>query len=37
MHSNPVEAKLVDYHISWNWSSARFYELGDPVGVTITI
>jgi putative transposase len=35
MHNNPVEAKLSDYHISWKWSSARYYEFEDPVGVTI--
>ena len=36
MHNNPVESKLADYHISWKWSSARYYELEEPVGVTIT-
>jgi len=36
MHNNPVEKNLVDVHVSWNWSSARLYELGESVGVTIT-
>jgi REP-associated tyrosine transposase len=36
MHNNPVEARLVDYAVEWNWSSCRFYELGELVGVTIT-
>ena len=37
MHNNPVEAKLVEYALDWNWSSARFYELGEAVGVTIAV
>jgi len=36
MHNNPVEARLVEYVLDWNWSSARFYERGEAVGVTIT-
>jgi putative transposase len=36
MHHNPVEAKLADVHVFWNWSSAKFYELGESVGATIT-
>jgi len=36
MHHNPVEEKLADVHVSWKWSSAKFYELGESVGVTIT-
>ena len=36
MHNNPVEARLVEYAVDWNWGSARFYELGEVVGVTIT-
>jgi putative transposase len=36
MHNNPVEARLVDYSVEWNWSSARFYERDEMVGVTIT-
>jgi putative transposase len=36
MHNNPVEARLSDYALLWAWSSARFYELDEPVGVTIT-
>ncbi len=36
MHNNPVEARLTKSALSWTWSSARFYELEEPVGVTIT-
>jgi len=36
MHENPVVAGLAATALDWNWSSARFYELGEPVGVTIT-
>jgi len=36
MHDNPVVANLTDSQLSWAWSSARFYELEEPVGVTIT-
>jgi putative transposase len=36
MHDNPVVDKLVEAHVDWRWSSARFYELDEPVGVTIT-
>jgi putative transposase len=36
MHNNPVTAKLAETHIDWRWSSARFYKLDEPVGVTIT-
>ena len=36
MHNNPVVDKLTPTHVSWVWSSARYYELGEPVGVTIT-
>jgi len=36
IHGNPVIEKLAPDLISWKWSSARFYELGEPVGVTIT-
>jgi putative transposase len=35
MHLNPVRAKLVERAIDWKWSSARFYELGDCVGVPL--
>jgi putative transposase len=35
MHHNPVAAKLTETHVLWKWSSARFYELDEPVGVTI--
>jgi putative transposase len=36
MHENPVRAGLVERAIGWNWSSARWYELGKSVGVPIT-
>jgi REP element-mobilizing transposase RayT len=36
MHNNPVVEKLVTEIVSWNWSSAKFYERGEHVGVTIT-
>jgi putative transposase len=36
MHNNPVQAQLADTHVAWPWSSARFYEFGERVGVTIT-
>jgi len=36
MHNNPVEAKLAPLAIGWAWSSARFYERNEFVGVTIT-
>jgi len=36
MHDNPVMDKLTETHVDWRWSSARYYELDEPVGVTIT-
>ncbi len=36
MHENPVMDQLVPTSISWPWSSAGFYVLGEPGGVTIT-
>jgi putative transposase len=36
MHNNPTEARLVDNALDWSWSSARFYERGESVGVEIT-
>jgi putative transposase len=36
MHNNPVQAELAATPIAWPWSSARFYELGEAIGVTIT-
>ena len=36
MHANPVVAGLVLTALDWRWSSARFYELGEDIGVTIT-
>jgi putative transposase len=36
MHTNPVAAGLALTLLDWPWSSARFYELGEDVGVKIT-
>ena len=36
IHANPVLAELAETILDWRWSSARFYELEEPVGVTIT-
>ena len=36
MHQNPVVAGLCVYSSEWSWSSARFYEDGRGVGVTIS-
>ena len=36
MHNNPVSAGLVVEFLDWKWSSARFYELEEDVGVKIT-
>ncbi|HEX4139437.1 MAG TPA: transposase [Candidatus Methylacidiphilales bacterium] len=36
MHQNPVTAGLCDHSVDWLWSSARFYEEGRGVGVTVT-
>jgi putative transposase len=36
MHQNPVAAGLTETALDWNWSSSRFYERGEMVGVTIT-
>ena len=36
MHNNPVVAALAETALEWTWSSARFYELDEPVSVTIT-
>jgi len=36
MHNNPVVAGLSKTILDWVWSSARFYELQETVGVTIT-
>jgi putative transposase len=36
IHNNPVVAGLAENALGWSWSSARFYELGEGVGVTIT-
>jgi putative transposase len=36
MHSNPVTAGLAPTILDWAWSSTRFYERGEDVGVKIT-
>ena len=36
MHDNPVTAGLCSTLIDWRWSSARFYELQEDIGVKIT-
>jgi len=35
MHLNPVRAGLVQRAVDWRWSSARHFELNEPVGVPI--
>jgi putative transposase len=35
MHLNPVAAGLVRLAVDWKWSSARYYEWGEPVGVPL--
>ena len=35
MHLNPVRAGLVDDPCQWPWSSARYYEQGQSVGVPV--
>jgi len=37
IHNNPVVAQLAATPLDWEWSSARHYELGQTVGVTITL
>ncbi len=36
MHFNPVRAGLVEHPCDWAWSSARWYELRQSVGVPIS-
>ena len=36
MYANPVAAGLALTILDWTWSSARFHELGEDVGVKIT-
>jgi putative transposase len=36
MHANPVEAGFCEYSSLWLWSSARYYEQGQALGVTIS-
>jgi REP element-mobilizing transposase RayT len=36
MHDNPVVARLAETEVDWKWSSSRFYELEEDVGVKIT-
>ena len=35
MHLNPVRAGLVERPTDWPWSSSRFYETGQSVGVPV--
>ena len=35
MHENPVRAGPVRHAVDWKWSSARWYELRQSVGVPI--
>jgi len=35
MHSNPVRAGLVQSAKEWAYSSAKFYETGESVGVPV--
>jgi len=35
MHFNPVRAGLVGKATDWAWSSARYFEFGEPVGVPL--
>ena len=36
MHTNLVTAGHVSTALDWKWSSARFYEYGENIGVNIT-
>ena len=36
MHNNPVSRGLVAAPCEWPWSSARWYEQGESVGVKVT-
>lgn len=35
MHQNPVRAGLVPRSVDWSWSSARWYEMRESVGVPL--
>lgn len=35
MHLNPVRAGLVERAGDWRWSSARFYDRGEVVGIPL--
>ena len=35
MHMNPVRMGLVEQAADWRWSSARWYDFGESVGVPI--
>ena len=35
MHMNPVRAGLVEKAVDWKWSSARWYDDRNPVGLPI--
>jgi len=37
IHLNPVRAGLVDAAVDWPWSSARFYERQQSVGVPVRL
>ena len=36
MHENPVRAGLAPRTVDWPWNSARWFELGQSVGVPLT-
>jgi putative transposase len=35
MHLNPVRAGLTRKAVDWRWSSARYYELLEPVDIAV--
>jgi len=35
MHLNPVRAGLVEKAVDWAWSSARYFDSGESVGVPL--
>ena len=35
IHLNPVRRKLVEKAVHWKWSSAAWYELGQPTPLTL--
>ncbi len=36
MHHNPLASGLTETVLGWDWSSVRYYELGEAAGVSIT-